>query len=193
MNDFNFIIPLQKGLIGDTLTGTASTTSVDRDEERMSANAINNMTDGVKREGVNLFGNHQHDWENILGGIDNAEAFDKKFKININLNKANPKYEQLVGTLNTKGVRIGLSVGGNVKSFHWEYDKAIGKKIKVLDEVEVYEVSVVGIPSNKESFLTIPQAIAKSAKLPGMPPIFKCVNCNSEVEKGVCALCLTRY
>ncbi len=187
MNDFNFIIPLNKQ-IGDQLSGIASTTSVDRDDEKMSDTALKMMVDDIKTEGVNLFGDHAHNWENILGGIDRADLINKQVHIGINLNKANPKYQQLVGTINTKGVKVGLSVGGNVLNYKYEYDKTVGKKIKVLDKVKIYEVSVVGIPSNADSFLTIPQAIAKSAKL----KTNKCPACDDILVSDTCDTCLWR-
>jgi HK97 family phage prohead protease len=184
MGDFNFIIPLQKNA-EDRLTGIASTTVVDRDDEKMSDSALHDMADDIRREGVNLFGNHEHSWENILGGIDHADVLGKQLQIGINLNRANPKYAQLTGTLATKGVKLGLSVGGNVGGFRWEYDREKGKKIKVLDKVKVYEVSVVGIPSNAESFLSVSSAIAKSAKPKGL----NCPACFSEIAKGLCPTC----
>lgn len=184
---FNVIIPLQKGVNHD-LIGTASSISVDRDDERMSENALNMMAEDIKKEGVNLFGNHEHNWENILGGIDEAESTGKDLSIGINLNKSNPKCNQLMGTLNTKGVKVGLSVGGNVVSDRTEYDRVKGKKIKVLDKVKIYEVSIVGIPSNADSYLSLPQAIAKSAGF--MTRVSRsCPICSSEHFKKECKLC----
>jgi len=188
MNDFNFIIPLRKDA-GD-ITGIASTSSVDRDDERMSEKALADMIDGIKREGINLFGNHEHNWENTLGVVKDANLSGSQVLVKIGLDDpiTNPKVPMLLNKLK-RGIKLGLSVGGNVKSFKWEYDKAVGKKIKVLDSVEIYEVSVVGIPSNKDSFLTIPQAIAKSARLPELK---KCFNCNTKTEKENCPICLTK-
>lgn len=185
MNDFRIFLPLTK--TGDRLTGIASATSVDRDEERMSDEALSMMADDIKRENVNLFGNHSHEWENILGGIDEAIIIDKKLHIGINPNTSNPKYNQLIGTMNTKGVKVGLSVGGNVAGYKWEYDKNIGKKVKILDRVKIFEVSIVGIPSNADSFLTIPQAIAKSAKLPISQK--QCKMCLSYIDDDSCGIC----
>lgn len=188
--DFKFFIPLQKNVDG-TLSGTASATTVDRDEERMSDESIYMMADDIKKTGVNLFGNHQHDWENILGGIDDAgvqtTSKGKELSIHIHPNKSNPKYDQLIGTMNTPGVRVGLSVGGNVLATRWEYDKRLNKKIKILDRVKIYEVSVVGIASNADSFLSIPAAIAKSAKL-----YKKCPACFSKMYGKACDTCLYR-
>lgn len=192
MNDFRIVFPLKKNL-SDTLVGIASTTSVDRDDEKMSTEALKKMVNDIKTKGVNLFENHEHGWANTLGVINDASLIDGKVHINISLDDptTNPKIPMLLNKL-ARGIKLGLSVGGNVTSVKYEYDRTVGKKIKILDDVSIYEVSIVGIPSNTESFLTIPQAIAKSAKLKE-PAIVKCPLCFSEVEKGACNLCLTKF
>lgn len=186
MNNFNIIFPLQKD-VNNTLTGIASTTSIDKDEERMSDEALQMMVNDIKTQGVNLFENHEHGWQNTLGVIKDADLINNQVAIKIDLDDAltNPKVPMLLNKLK-KGIKLGLSVGGNVLSYKWEYAKEFGKKIKVLDKVKIYEVSVVGIPSNSDSFLSISQAIAKSAKLPR-----SCPNCFTETTKGECPLCLT--
>lgn len=187
MNEFNFIIPLQKEAEGH-LSGIASTTSVDRDDERMSENALKQMVDEIRKNGVNLFGNHEHNWENTLGVIKNADLVGKQVQIGIDLDDetTNPKIPMLLNKLN-KGIKLGLSVGGNVTGFKWEYDKELGKKIKVLDKVRIYEISIVGIPSNADSFLTLPQAIAKSA---GLHKERICPLCFTENFENKCITCL---
>jgi len=189
MNDFNFIIPLKKGS-DSQLSGIASTTSIDRDEEKMSDTALSMMVSDIKSIGVNLFGNHEHNWENTLGVIKEAELIDRQVHIGITLDDAstNPKIPMLLNKLK-RGIKLGLSVCGNVESYKWEYDKSVNKKVKVLDKVKIYEVSVVGIPSNADSFLSIPQAITKSYKSKS----YKCPVCLSENNKsGVCEICLTK-
>jgi HK97 family phage prohead protease len=191
MNSFNIIFPLQKDVNSNTLTGIASTTSIDKDEERMSDQALKMMVDDIKREGVNLFQDHQHGWQDTLGVIKDAKLIGNKVQVEITLDDAvtNPRVPMLLNKLN-KGIRLGLSVGGNVLNRKWEYNKQLNKKIQVLDEVKIYEVSVVGIPSNSDSFLSLPMAIAKSAKLPQEQEI--CPLCYSEINKGVCSLCLAK-
>jgi HK97 family phage prohead protease len=191
MADFGFIIPLTKEANG-TLSGIASTTSVDRDEEKMSDEALRTMVDDIRTIGVNLFGNHEHNWENTLGVINQANLLDNQVHVGITLDdpNTNPKVPMLLNKLK-KGIKLGLSVGGNVLNYKWEYDKSVGKKIKVLDKVKIYEVSVVGIPSNADSYLSIPAAIAKSAK--GHRPMVTCPYCYSDsINKGVCEICLTQ-
>lgn len=182
MNNFKFYIPLVKGN-SDSLIGIASTLSVDRDGEKMSPQALEDMRSEIVEKGVNLFGNHEHQWENILGGINKAEVNTNQLNIGVNLNKANPKYPQLVGTLNTPGVKLGLSVGGAVTKENYEYDKSAGKKVKVIDGVKLYEVSVVGIPSNADSFLSLPDAIGKSVR-------DYCPCCNGILVNNKCGDCL---
>jgi len=184
-NDFNIILPLNKSITGDFLTGIASTTSVDRDDERMSDEALRMMVDDIKRQGVNLFSDHEHQWENTLGVINQAELVNNQVQVGITLDdvSTNPKVPMLLNKLH-KGIKLGLSVGGNVVSNKWEYSKELNKKIKVLDKVKIYEVSIVGIPSNPESFLTLPAAIAKSA---GIHELI-CPLCFSPMIKS-CGVC----
>lgn len=163
---FKFYIPLQKNTIStDELVGIASTVSIDRDEERMSDNALQQMQQAIKTIGVNLFGNHQHDWENTLGFISDSQVVDRQLKIKVKLDNpdTNPKIPMLLNKLE-RGIKLGLSVGGNVTKDKYEYDKAAGKKVKVIDGVNLYEVSVVGIPSNADSYVSLPDAIFKSIK-----------------------------
>lgn len=185
MKDFNFVIPLKKNIGPDAdLIGIASTLSIDRDEERMSDKALSMMVNDIKRSGVNLFGNHEHNWENTLGFIKDADLIENQVKVKITLDEANtnPKVPMLLNKLK-RGIKLGLSVGGTVTKDKWEYDKSVGKKVRILDEVKIYEVSVVGVPSNADAFVSIPNAINKSANLynnicPVCFDLMKGVKCN---------------
>ena len=182
---FNVFIPLQKSNeLNSELVGVASTLSRDRDDEKMSINALKDMVTGIKSLGVNLFGNHEHSWENTLGYIKDAELNGKQVDIKISLDDAetNPKIPMLLKKLE-KGINLGLSVGGNVTKVKYDYDKVLGKKIKVIDGVDLLEISVVGIPSNADSSLSLTNAIMKSFEK-------KCPLCNSMMFKGECQLCL---
>lgn len=168
MDDFNFYIPLQKdfSINNDTLTGVASTISLDRDGERMSEKALADMQRDIMSVGVNLFGNHEHSWENTLGSIKDATVSNNQLGIKVQLDDptTNQKIPMLLNKLK-RGIKLGLSIGGKTTSEKWEYNKELGKKIKVIDGVRLYEVSVVGIPSNSDSFISIPTAIVKSRQL----------------------------
>lgn len=190
--DFQFYIPLKKSADGRSdLIGIASTTSMDRDEEIMSEKALNMMVSDIQRVGVNLFGNHEHNWENTLGVIKQASLQGNAVKIGITLDDANtnPKVPMMMNKLK-RGIKLGLSVGGTVTKDRFEYSKEAGKRIRVLDEVKIYEVSVVGIPSNADSFVSIPNAIGKSFK--GLNLYSNCPCCFSKM-KGECSLCLYKH
>lgn len=186
MSEFDIIFPLEKSS-DHQLSGIASTNSIDRDEERMSHTALTMMVNDIKKNGVNLFQNHSHNWEDTLGIIKDARLENNKVMVDISLDDpaTNPRIPALMNKL-ARGIKLGLSVGGNVEDYKWEYDKSLGKKIKVLDKVKIYEVSVVGIPSNADSFLSIPMAIAKSAKESKSCPV-----CYSQT-RGACPVCLYR-
>jgi len=189
MGNFQFCIPLEKSY-GDELIGVASTLSVDRDDERMSENALHEMVQEIKKKGVNLFGNHEHNWENTLGAVKDAELTEDNqviIKANLDNPQTNPKVDMMLNKL-ARGIKLGLSVGGTVTKLKYEYNKELGKRIKVIDGVKLYEISVVGIPSNADSFLNIQQAIAKSMKK--SLNISKCPNCYHELNFGECDICL---
>ena len=189
---FNIHIPLTKGTATDQLIGLASTTSVDRDEERMSQKALEDMRDGINTHGVNLFGNHEHSWENTLGVIKEASLTGDKLGVKINLDDpmTNPKVQSLIRKLE-KGIKLGLSVGGKVTSTFTSYDKKTNKRVKTIDGVQIYEVSVVGIPSNADAFVALPSAIAKSMKETRWEDAENdCPACYGIMQKGSCRQCL---
>jgi HK97 family phage prohead protease len=183
MNEFKFFIPLKKGS-NDSLMGIASTISVDRDSEKMSSQALEDMRREIVEKGVNLFGNHEHQWENTMGVIKEASISDNQLLIKATLDDptTNPKVNMLLTKL-ARGIKLGLSVGGSVTKERWEFDKSINQKVKVIDGVKLYEISIVGIPSNSDSFLSLPQAIGKCVSE-------RCPACYSKLIKGVCETCL---
>lgn len=196
MQDFSFYIPLQKDYsTDDYLTGVASTVSIDRDGERMSKQALDEMQRDIMSLGVNLFGNHEHNWENTLGVITDAKTTpDNELQIGIKLDDptTNSKIPMLMNKL-ARGIHLGLSVGGKVMKEKYEIDRSTNKKVKVIDSVKLYEVSVVGIPSNSDSLINIPMAIHKSLKLT-KNPVIKCPVCYNWLLKGQpkCEQCLWR-
>jgi len=189
-NDFNIILPLKKTIDSDELTGIASTISIDRDGERMSQGALQMMVEDIKKTGVNLFLDHDHSVKSTMGFVYDANmTSDNKVSVKIKLD--DPITNQNVPAILNKlkrGIRLGLSVGGNVESTKDEYDKKLGRKVKVLDKVKIYEISVVGVPSNADAFLNIPDAIMKSVKSK-LQETKTCPICYSDMNKE-CPACL---
>lgn len=186
MQKFNFYIPLKKEAQGsDVLTGVASTISIDKDGERMSTKALEDMKNTIITSSVNLFGNHQHDWENTLGVVNHADLIDNRLHVRIQLDdpNVNPKVKQMLTKL-ARGIKLGLSVGGAVTDEKNEYDRELGKKVKIINGVKLYEISLVGIPSNSDSFVSIPSMISKcyTDKM--------CPLCFGKFWAGECEMCL---
>jgi len=180
-NGFNIYLPLEKS--GDCeLTGIASTTSIDRDTERMSEKALRMMVDEIKKNKINLFADHEHGIFDTLGVVKDAELINNQVHVKIDLDDSstNPKVPALLNKMK-KGILCGMSVGGNVTKDKWEYDKALGKKVHILDEVQIYELSIVGILSKSDSFTSLPNAIIKSVGT-------KCPVCFSKM-KETCNVC----
>jgi HK97 family phage prohead protease len=185
---FNVYIPLSKGNSNE-LSGVASTISIDRDGEKMSASALEDMRREILERGVNLYGNHEHQWENTLGAITEAKVENNQLLIKTVLDDpvTNTKIPMLLNKL-SRGIKLGLSVGGSVTKESYEYNKELGRKVKVIDGVKLFEISVVGIPSNADSFLSLPQAISKSMREKNCPCCYskmnkKCNTCFYEVLK----------
>lgn len=182
---FKFNIPLKKSSDKDDfLEGIASTDGMDRDFERMSEAALYDMQREIITKGVNLFGNHEHNWENTLGVIKEATLEGTKLKVGIQLDDPvhNPKIPLMLAKL-ARGIMLGLSVGGYVTKEKQEYNKELGKKIKVIDGVKLYEISVVGVASNPDTFLSIPMQMAKCFGE-------KCPACYSKITTNKCGVCL---
>jgi phage head maturation protease len=124
--------------------------------------------------------------------IKDAELQGNKVAIKIVLDdpSTNHRIPALLNKL-AKGIKLGLSVGGAVTKQRTEYDKQANKKINIIDGVKLYEVSVVGIPSNSDSFISLPMAIAKSRKSLNLNnKTSQCPCCNTKNVVIKCPLCL---
>jgi hypothetical protein len=186
MESFRAYLPINKGIapssqskITETgpdgiaktryrLTGTVSTTSLDRDEERVTRACMQDMATRIKAKPMPIFGNHEHSWENMLGFADNAEVLDNELQVSIVTDYAetNPKIPHLMGKMDGQ-MPLGLSIGGEVKEWHEAWEPSLKKKIKLIDKVDLWETSIVGIPANPDASLSLPSQIAKSLKNQG--------------------------
>lgn len=134
------------------LQGYASNTDIDRDGDRMSRRAILQMKEAMG-QGMTLFGDHAHGLFDSLGVITKAEDTpDGKLYVEARLEDPdkNPKVAQLLHKLEI-GERIGLSIGGDLASSHTVREG--NKNIRIIDDVKLYELSAVGIPSNADSYV----------------------------------------
>lgn len=187
MQSFNVFLPLSKAVGNDKpyevvsetnakgihltrykLKGIASTTSLDRDHEIVSAGCIKKMSEKIKLKKMPIFGNHDHSWENMLGYSNEGRELNNSLEVEILTDYAetNPKVAMLIGKLDA-GLPLGLSIGGKVLKNDEIYNSALGKNVRVIEDVELLETSIVGIGANPDAFLSLSQQIAKSLKKEG--------------------------
>jgi HK97 family phage prohead protease len=164
---FTFFIELAKASKDEhdgmkwIVTGVASTTNVDHDQERMSAPALAQMANIINEKSVPLRYEHDKDPKSIIGKVYEATIdAAKKLVIKAELDQSNTTAKALWDGLQT-GSKLGLSVGGKVKRAFRELAEGVGKVIKTFYDVELEEVSVTPRPANYDAWL-IDHAFAKS-------------------------------
>ena len=135
------------------ISGIVSDTSVDRDGDRFTYSALKEMETAIN-SGVTLFQNHNYEIGDSLGvpvkaelrgNEQNAELWCE-FKLEDP--DYNPNVKNLIHKLET-GERLGFSIGGESGDTP-PIRRGSGRE---LPSINLYEVSVVGIPSNSHSYV----------------------------------------
>lgn len=165
------------------ITGIASSTSIDRENDRMSESALHTMK-ATAEANLTIFTNHEYkvpddlfgscteatvkaqkDKEPIVikstdGSIEITTFTPQEFEVKIKVvsDEVNPKAGQLYKAIE-EGVNLGFSIGGVVKSAQKVLDAATEKVFNLIESIDLYEISVVGIPANADAMNL---AIAKS-------------------------------
>ena len=140
------------------ISGIVSDTTVDRDGDRFTYSALKDMETAINA-GVPLFQNHNHDIADTLGAPVKAELRGNEqhaelwCEFQLEDPSYNPNTESLIHKLQT-GERLGFSIGGDggPNGFTFEHHSD-GTDGRVIPHLSLYEVSVVGIPSNSHSYI----------------------------------------
>lgn len=152
MNKFNYAFDITK--INDNqniIEGYASVVSVDRDNEIIMKEALEKAFDEYMRNPVIRYMHQKIPIGKAIDGwVDNKGLF-LRAKITT-ATKAGREAWSLI----KEGILKAFSIGGNVKEY--EIDKENGN-IRIIKDMELLEVSVVDIPSNRETFFEV---VAKS-------------------------------
>lgn len=162
MEDFQIFIPFEKSVSTDgelrLFGGIASSSSIDRDFERIDKSVLSKIASDLKKNSTVFF---NHDTKGLgVGTIANSEVRGEEVYIDVKPTKAEGMKDVI--TQINEGVLKSFSIGGKIKDWENQYDEALGKNVRVIKDVECYEVSVVGIPSNKDA--SILSYITKSFK-----------------------------
>ncbi|MCD6362072.1 MAG: hypothetical protein J7M38_14540 [Armatimonadetes bacterium] len=146
--------------------GVASSTSLDRQQERMTSNAISKM--GEQR-GIELLPSHSAGPLEGLGVIEETWVDDEQFRVAGRLDKTNPTAHRLF-TRAASGEPYALSVGGKVKKAFWDYDEEAGRRVRYIDDVELDHVAVCRPEdaANPDTYLAV---LAKAAEQIAPQPV----------------------
>jgi hypothetical protein len=135
------------------IKGTASTTSVDREDERASKSFVEKM----KRTGKGLpltAETHQPDSpEKTVGVITKTGGDEDNFNIEGRLMK--PSKSKMVSYILEQiatGISYGLSVGGRITKVFREYNEDLKKEALVIEDGDIYHVALTTQPANAETF-----------------------------------------
>jgi len=138
------------------LTGVASTTSRDLQDEIVSSEAIQSMKEQALN--LNIHGDHWYGLEDVIGAIKDVNADDDILSIKFLITKRHtPAVKDLLET----GVNLGLSIGGYVT----DYDS----NNNIIKAIELREISLTAMPANWDTFgtVTTSKGITESTCLTG--------------------------
>jgi len=138
--------------------GVASSTTLDRQQERMTPQAIQKM---ALHKGLELLPSHSAGPLEELGVIEETWADNSQFRVAGRLDPSNPAARRLFEKA-AGGRQFGLSVGGRVTKAFWRYDEDAGRQVRHIDDVELDHVAVCrpGGAANPDTYLA---ALAKAA------------------------------
>ena len=147
------------------LEGIASSTVIDRTGDRITLSAQEQMLNRVRS--MTMFLNHSYNVpEDVLGSAEDSrlvaahdpeqgDCFDLVIKIRINAR--NPRAVECFRSIQD-GTQLSLSVGGSVTDYQ------ITNDIFEITGMDLFEVSLVGIPANQRAIITqVVKSLRKSA------------------------------
>lgn len=145
--------------------GYASTFNVDRGDDRIEPEAFDETLRSHKERGRAIRMLWQHSTNELIGGFPASKAYvDSKGlyvegQINLETQRGREAY-----ALAKQGVLSDFSIGFMIKQA--DYEKQDGKNIRVIKELELFEVSLVGEPMNQEAQFTEVKAVVPFQDLP---------------------------
>jgi len=145
---FNFPVILKADSKGDFyLEGYCATTDLDRQDEIILETALEKALEDV-RQNRTVF--YEHQSTNFpIGKIIDAKIIKEGNSSKLYVKVFISKTAETVRTLIEEGILNKFSIGGKVLKFRKA--EADGKEITEIQDMELYEVSVVGLPANIEA------------------------------------------
>jgi len=143
------------------IRGIASLEEVDRDKEIIALEAIEKSLEGYKQNPIIRF-KHQEPIGRAIPEQTFVDRMDKAFIVTAYITDKTQTGKE-AWALIEEGIIKSFSIGGKV--LEKEAVKENGREITKITSMELYEVSVVDIPSNRKSFFeVIAKSIGKQSK-----------------------------
>ena len=148
---FKMYLPIEKSVDGqDLFGGIASSSAIDRDGDIMSPEALAKGAMDLMANST-VFFNHKHD-QLAVGKVVKSWVEGGTLRVNIKPSKAKG-VEDIITQIN-EGVLKSFSIGGKITETKMQWDEQLKKDVRVVKGVNLYEVSVVGIPANPDASIT---------------------------------------
>lgn len=160
---FELTLPLTKAWEDEQgrmwFEGVASSTRLDRQRERMTAQALEKM---AQFRGLELLPSHKAGPLEMLGTVQECWADDSSFRVAGILEEENPQARILFKRVQA-GRGYGLSVGGRVTRAHWGFDERAGGQVRLIDDVELDHIALCRPEqaANPDTYLAV---LAKAAE-----------------------------
>ena len=137
--------------------GYATTNDVDREYEVITAEAIEMAAQDLINSPT-VFYEHRHS-DFPVGKVIDARVKNGKMMVEVEISKT----AERVWTLLQEGILRSFSIGGRFLETKQVMDKDLGRELTHITKMELFEVSVVGLPANPNALITsVSKAISKS-------------------------------
>ncbi len=146
------------------LKATASSTIKDRHGDEFTKACVEKMAQSAKDSGMTIFLNHSYKVpEDVFGKTLDGTAIIRAagadvftdMDLEMSVNTTNPRAMATLDSIENGGVTLGVSIGCMIKEWHprdpkdtWGFDGM------VIEDVELLEASIVGIPANPRSWVS---------------------------------------
>ena len=141
-DSFGITVPVlkawQNGKGALRFEGVASSTSLDRQGERLTPEAIEKMQ---QYSGIDLLPSHNAGVLQELGIVEKCWVDNNQFRVAGCLDPGNLEAARLHEKLKA-GKQYGLSIGGRVLKAHWAFDANAGRQVKYIDDVSLERIIV---------------------------------------------------
>lgn len=160
---FQIVIPITKAERNEKgkliVRGIATDPTIDLENERFDEGVMEKMKTAVNKGVIPIRVEHENKFYTEVGTWKFADV-DKDLKLHVEGEiDTDMSLGKDIEVLLNKRKPVSLSVGGRVHSAGFEYNKDLGKSIKVYKDITLDEISVVKNPANLNTSLSLAKSV----------------------------------